>query len=63
MEILVAENLFQDKTLLTQDHLRALTDALDSGAFVQVRRMLNHLPAPTIAHKNSRSVVENGGER
>lgn len=50
MVILVAENLFQDKTLLTQDHLRALTDALDSGAFVQVRRMLNHLPAPTIAH-------------
>ncbi len=36
--------------MLTQEHLRALTDALESGAFVQVRRMLNHLPAPTIAH-------------
>ncbi len=40
----------------TQDQLLALTDALQSGALqssgalVQVRRMLNHLPAPTIAH-------------
>lgn len=40
----------QDKSQLTQERLRALTEALDSGAFVQVRRMLNHLPAPTIAH-------------
>ncbi|MEY4640764.1 MAG: hypothetical protein RLZZ227_758 [Pseudomonadota bacterium] len=32
------------------EHLAALTDALESGAFVQVRRMLNHLPAPSIAH-------------
>ncbi len=44
------EAVLQDKTQLTQERLRALTDALDSGAFVQVRRMLNHLPAPTIAH-------------
>ncbi|MEY3659573.1 MAG: magnesium transporter [Pseudohongiellaceae bacterium] len=34
----------------TQDHLLALTDALEAGGLVQVRRMLNHLPAPTIAH-------------
>jgi magnesium transporter len=46
----VTEVLLHDKSMLTQEHLRALTDALDSGAFVQVRRMLNHLPAPTIAH-------------
>lgn len=44
------EAVIQDKSQLTQERLRALTDALDSGAFVQVRRMLNHLPAPTIAH-------------
>lgn len=44
------EAVLQDKSQLTQERLRALTDALDSGAFVQVRRMLNHLPAPTIAH-------------
>jgi len=46
----VNEALKQDRTLLTQEHLRALNVALESGAFVQVRRMLNHLPAPTIAH-------------
>jgi magnesium transporter len=40
----------QDKSQLTQERLRDLADALESGAFVQVRRMLNHLPAPTIAH-------------
>lgn len=40
----------EDKSQLTQDRLLALTDALESGAFVQVRRMLNHLSAPTIAH-------------
>jgi magnesium transporter len=40
----------QDKLQLTQERLRDLADALESGAFVQVRRMLNHLPAPTIAH-------------
>lgn len=34
----------------TQARLLALTDALESGALAQVRRMLNHLPAPTIAH-------------
>lgn len=44
------EALKQDKPLLTQEHLRVLNEALESGAFVQVRRMLNHLPAPTIAH-------------
>lgn len=44
------EALKQEKPLLTQEHLRALNEALESGAFVQVRRMLNHLPAPTIAH-------------
>jgi magnesium transporter len=46
----VTDDLLQDKSMLTQERLQALTDALDSGAFVQVRRMLNHLPAPTIAH-------------
>jgi magnesium transporter len=46
----VNEALKQDSNLLTHDHLRALNEALESGAFVQVRRMLNHLPAPTIAH-------------
>jgi len=33
-----------------QEHLQALNDALESGAFVQVRRMLNLLSAPAIAH-------------
>jgi magnesium transporter len=34
----------------TQARLLALTDALESGSLAQVRRMLNHLPEPTIAH-------------
>lgn len=40
----------QDDNQQTQERLLALTDALESGALLQVRRMLNHLPAPTIAH-------------
>lgn len=40
----------QDRSQLIQERLHALAAALESGAFVQVRRMLNHLPAPTIAH-------------
>lgn len=44
------ESPSHDKPLLSLDHLGALTDALDSGAFIQVRRMLNQLPAPAIAH-------------
>lgn len=43
-------NTLKDDNKQTQERLLALTDALDSGALVQVRRMLNHLPAPTIAH-------------
>jgi magnesium transporter len=46
----VNEAVVQDKSQLDQERLLALTDALESGALVQVRRMLNHLPAPTIAH-------------
>jgi magnesium transporter len=46
----VIESPSHDKPLLSLEHLGALTDALESGAFVQVRRMLNHLPAPSIAH-------------
>lgn len=53
------EATHQDQTLLTHEHLRALTDALESGAFVQVRRMLNHLPAPTIAHLLEASPAKN----
>ncbi|MDG2089637.1 MAG: magnesium transporter [Gammaproteobacteria bacterium] len=34
----------------TQEQLEALNEALDSGSFVHVRKMLNNLPAPTIAH-------------
>lgn len=34
----------------TQEHLEALSTALDSGSFVHVRQMLNKLPAATIAH-------------
>lgn len=52
------EAVVQDKSQLTQERLRALTEALDSGAFVQVRRMLNHLPAPTIAHLLESSPVK-----
>lgn len=33
-----------------QHHLDQLNQALDSGAFTQVRRMLNSLPAPDVAH-------------
>lgn len=39
-----------DKNIQTQEHLEELSTALESGAFVRVRRMLNALPAPTIAH-------------
>jgi len=46
----VIEAVVQDKSQLDQERLLALTDALESGALVQVRRMLNHLPAPTISH-------------
>lgn len=48
----------QDSSLLGQDHLKALNTALESGAFVQVRRMLNHLPTPTIAHLLESSPVK-----
>lgn len=34
----------------TQEQLQALSTALDSGAFVRVRQMLNSLPPATIAH-------------
>lgn len=44
------ESPSHDQPLLSLEHLGVLTDALDSGAFVQVRRMLNQLPAPAIAH-------------
>lgn len=44
------ESPSHDKPLLSLEHLGVLTDALDSGAFIQVRRMLNQLPAPAIAH-------------
>jgi magnesium transporter len=46
----VIESPSHDQPLLSLEHLGVLTDALDSGAFVQVRRMLNQLPAPAIAH-------------
>lgn len=39
-----------DKSIQTQEQLEELGSALDSGAFVRVRRMLNALPAATIAH-------------
>lgn len=39
-----------DKSTQFQDQLQELSNALESGAFVRVRRMLNALPAPTIAH-------------
>ncbi len=44
------ESPSHENPLLSLDHLGALTDALESGAIVQVRRMLNQLPAPAIAH-------------
>lgn len=40
----------QEKSIQTQEQLQELSAALESGAFVRVRRMLNALPAPTIAH-------------
>ncbi|MDA9909328.1 magnesium transporter [Gammaproteobacteria bacterium] len=40
----------KDKSIQTQEQLQELGSALDSGAFVRVRRMLNALPAATIAH-------------
>ncbi|HWK54671.1 MAG TPA: hypothetical protein VNR18_09900, partial [Hyphomicrobiales bacterium] len=46
----MSEASITEKGLLTQERLDALNRALESGAFVQVRRMLNLLPAPTIAH-------------
>lgn len=55
----VNEATHQDRSLLTHEHLRALNVALESGAFVQVRRMLNHLPAPTIAHLLESSPAKN----
>jgi len=39
-----------DKSIQTQEQLEELGSALESGAFVRVRRMLNALPAATIAH-------------
>ena len=39
-----------DKSTHMQDQLQELSAALESGAFVRVRRMLNALPAATIAH-------------
>ena len=39
-----------DKNIQTQQQLHELSTALESGAFVRVRRMLNALPAATIAH-------------
>jgi len=65
----VSESTLQHDSEHTQDRLLALTDALEDGALensaalVQVRRMLNHLPAPTIAHllesspRNTREVL------
>jgi len=43
----VAKQREHNKTLA---QLEALTSALDSGTFVNVKRMLNALPAPDIAH-------------
>ena len=40
----------EEQNLQTQDHLHEMRSALESGAFVRVRRMLNHLPPATIAH-------------
>lgn len=47
-----------DSYVLTKDRLAALNAALESGAFVQVRRMLNLLPAPAIAHLLESSPVK-----
>ena len=34
----------------TRDHLDQLNQALDSGAFIQVRRLLESLPPADVAH-------------
>jgi magnesium transporter len=39
-----------DKSIQTHEQLQELSTALESGSFVRVRRMLNSLPAATIAH-------------
>jgi len=39
-----------DTSIQTQEQLEELSSALESGSFVRVRRMLNALPAATIAH-------------
>ena len=39
-----------DTSIQTQEQLQELSSALESGSFVRVRRMLNALPAATIAH-------------
>jgi len=39
-----------ESNIQTHEQLEELSTALESGAFVRVRRMLNALPAPTIAH-------------
>jgi len=39
-----------ENNIQTHEQLEELSTALESGAFVRVRRMLNALPAPTIAH-------------
>lgn len=39
-----------ENTNQTQEQLEALSIALEDGSFVHVRKMLNKLPAPTIAH-------------
>lgn len=38
------------ETVQTQAHLDQLSKALDSGTFVHVRRLLESLPAPEVAH-------------
>ena len=38
------------ETIQSHGHLDQLNQALDSGAFIQVQRMLNSLPAPDVAH-------------
>lgn len=40
----------KDKSIQTQEQLQELSSALETGSFVRVRRMLNALPAATIAH-------------
>ena len=38
------------ENIQANDQLNQLSKALESGAFIQVRRMLNSLPAPDVAH-------------